>query len=119
MADDTIDFGDDEFLSDEKIRGPSARKAELSDLLKRLKAGAAAETKRFVDATDSEYWVCVCFQTREQKEDFLDRMGWTPMGDKYLDGLDVAALHGIKLPPAPQPGARKISRRWKEFVGFS
>lgn len=55
------------------------------------------EAARFRLATDSEYWFCVCFQSREQKEEFLSRMDLMDIGDKYLDGGMVSKRLGIEL----------------------
>jgi len=52
---------------------------------------AKNEADRFKRATDSEYWFAVCFTSREEKNAFLDRLGLTPIGDKYLPGDAVAA----------------------------
>lgn len=113
----------DEFLNDDfggfdKEPEPlSAPAPEMSDLLKKLKAGARAEKDVFMENTDSEYWVALCFQTRAQKEEFLTKMGWLELGDKYLDGVEVAAKQGIKLEnKTPKIRKRTISKRWKEFV---
>ncbi|MFT3791522.1 MAG: hypothetical protein QM741_10665 [Rudaea sp.] len=59
--------------------------------------------ERFVAATDSEYWACLCFQNREQKEAFLSALGILDIGDKYLDGPLVAKRLGIELPSAEVP----------------
>jgi hypothetical protein len=61
---------------------------EVSDTLKAFKERSAQEAKRFQDATDSEYWFAVCFQTREDKERFLKEF-LPKLGDKYLDGRKV------------------------------
>ena len=61
-------------------------KEELSEALKSFKKKAKAEHKVFVDNTDSEYWFCVCFQNREQKDEFLRKSNLMPIGDKYLNG---------------------------------
>lgn len=74
--------------------------AEASETLKAFKARAAAEEKRRMQATDSEFWCAICFQTREQKESFLDQLGLLVHGDKYLDGTVVARALRMKLPPA-------------------
>jgi len=71
--------------------------AEISETLRRFKERAKAEDKRFVDNTDSEYWICVGFQSREQKEEFLRLTGIDRLGDKYLDGMKVAGLLGVEL----------------------
>jgi hypothetical protein len=72
---------------------------ELSDILQGFKGRADKENQRILDATDSEYWVAVCFQTREQKEEFLKKIGvdMETMGDKYIDGMELAKIMGIKL----------------------
>ncbi len=80
---------------------------DMSGILTAFKERAQDENARLLDATDSEFWFAVCFQTREQKEEFLKKMGLLDIGDKYLDGLKVAAKLGIKL-ESPVPPARKI-----------
>lgn len=81
---------------------PDSREAdnqqEASALLESFKAKNQAEQLRFTVATDSEYWFCLCFQTRAQKVAFLEAMGWMDIGDKYLDGTAVAERLGIDLP---------------------
>lgn len=77
-------------------------KKELSATLKAFKAAAQNEQKVFQDNTDSEYWFCVCFQNRDQKEAFLKALAWFNHGDKYLDGQWVAKKMGVELPPANQ-----------------
>ena len=42
----------------------------------------------------------MCFQTREQKEAFLRAMNLFLIGDKYLDGVEVAKQLGINIPDA-------------------
>ena len=79
-----------------------AKKAELNALQQGFADRAKQEKKRFEDATDSEFWFCMCFNTREQKEAFLEQIGWDTNGaDKYVDGVDVARQVGLKLPASP------------------
>ncbi|HZV34089.1 MAG TPA: hypothetical protein VFB72_05885 [Verrucomicrobiae bacterium] len=70
----------------------------MSAALKAFKEQARNEEKVFKDNTETEYWFCVCFQSREQKEVFLKAMAWFEHGDKYLDGQFVAKKLGVKLP---------------------
>ena len=72
-----------------------ARVAE--NKLEAFKARAKAETERRQTATDSEYWVALCFETREQKEEFLEKIGMLAEGDKYVDGLELAKKLGLTL----------------------
>ncbi len=90
---------------------------EVSELLKGFRERAAREQTRYEDATDSEYWVAVCFQTREQKDEFLQKSGLLSLGDKYLDGLKVARKLGISIesPTPPMPKLR-IDRRLAQLA---
>jgi hypothetical protein len=91
--------------------------AEVNEVLSGFKARARQEDQRFEDATDSEYWVCLCFQTRDQKEEFLRKKGWLDLGDKYLDGMMVAEEEGItlesRIPPLPE---LTIDRRYTRLA---
>lgn len=77
--------------------------ADLEALDEGFRKRSKDESKRFQLATDSEYWACICFQTREQKDKFLQLMNLIDIGDKYLDGALVAKRLGIDLPQADVP----------------
>lgn len=72
-------------------------KADLDAIDEGFRARAKDEAARFRLATDSEYWFCVCFQSREQKEEFLRKMDLIDIGDKYLDGQLVAGRLGVEI----------------------
>jgi hypothetical protein len=109
-ADDLAFGGDDLFPTDDPI-GPidypgtadGDTAATLGAVGKAFKERAAQERKRFQNATDSEYWFAVVFETRAQKEAFLKAMKWIKGGDKYLDGIKLAELEGVDLPAAEVP----------------
>jgi len=90
---------------------------EVSEILEGFRARAGREQDRFVDATDSEHWIAVCFQTREQKEEFLSKLKLLELGDKYLDGMLVAERLGVNL-ESPVPGlpTLRIDRRLAELT---
>lgn len=71
--------------------------AEMDAVKQGFRDRKLGEQARFKDATDSEYWVAVCFQNREQKEEFLRKAGIIDLGDKYLDGMKVADRLGVEL----------------------
>lgn len=77
---------------------------------------AQREADRFQLATDTEFWFAVCFQSREQKEEFLRQMGWSDNGDKYLNGLDLATRQGISLPHVDLPKPKNISARLQRLA---
>lgn len=71
--------------------------SEITALEQGYRDRAKAEADRFKRATDSEYWFAVCFDSREAKEQFLHRAGLADIGDKYLDGREVADRLAIDL----------------------
>jgi hypothetical protein len=78
---------------------------------------AREENQRFEDATDSEYWIALCFQTREQKEEFLKKLDLLDLGDKYLDGRAVADKLGVQLDSeTPKWREGKKNRRLTELT---
>lgn len=77
--------------------------AEMSAVKKGFIERANRENERRKAATDSEYWFCVCFQSREQVESFLAATKWAPQKAKYLDGQKLARKLSVKLPVAPDP----------------
>lgn len=91
---------------------------ELTALQAGFRQRAKDEGKRFMEATDSEYWCCLCFQTREQKEAFLTALQLIQFGDKYLDGQLVAKQLGVPIPAADVPfnTGSKVDPKWHEFT---
>lgn len=96
--DDPIGALDYDSLSNEEVAVK-----ETSAVLAAFIARSKAEQERFLLATDSEYWVGLCFQTREQKEHFLREAKLLQAGDKYIDGALLAKRMDITLPPAAVP----------------
>lgn len=72
-------------------------KSETDALQTAYRARAAKEKKRFADATDSEYWVAICFKNRAAKESFLKQTKTIMLGDKYVDGHQFAHMLGLEL----------------------
>lgn len=81
----------------DNLETDSAR--ELSALEEGFRARAKNEEKRFFAATDSEFWLAVCFQDRDEKERFLAALGAADraktVGGRYISGRDLAALLDI------------------------
>lgn len=90
--------------------------AEMTAIKTGFVQRALNEDKRRQKATDSEYWVCLCFQSREQVEAFIETTGWGRRTDKYIDGQRVAAKLGVKLPHEDPPSRRiRISDDWSNL----
>lgn len=75
-------------------------KADLDEVQASFRERIKTENSRFQNTTDSEYWFAMCFQSREQKDAFLRAMDLFLIGDKYLDGVEVARQLGIDIPEA-------------------
>lgn len=76
------------YTEDEDLSEDSKR--ELDAYQKAYRGRAAREDDRFRDATDTEHWFAVCFTSRADKEEFLERFRLIDLGDKYLDGSLVS-----------------------------
>lgn len=81
-----------------KLAQRDAKKLEQDSnaLLKGFKERREAEAQRRKLATDTEYWVCVVFRDRPDKEAFITEFGLDdcPMipgtrGDKYINGYQL------------------------------
>lgn len=72
-------------------------KAELDALQVAFRDRMKGEADRFQQATDSEFWVALCFRDRAAKDKFLRVAELVALGDKYLDGHQVARVLGIEL----------------------
>lgn len=79
--------------------------AEVSDMMLSIKENRKNNAERFRDIEAGEFWFCVCFQSRSQKEQFLDGLlnkyspGNQNFGDKYVSGLELAEMLGIPVEP--------------------
>jgi len=74
---------------------------------------AVTDAARRLKATDSEYWVCLCFQTRAQVEEFLSNSGHPAPEEKYVDGVAFAERLGVTVTPDVTPyGQTKIDKKW-------
>lgn len=94
--------GADDPLADTKYTGylDEDLGEQLSDLQKGFKDRAKKERGRYRRAVDSAFWFAVYFQTREQKDAFLQAKNLRKKvyGDMYIDGQKWARQDGIELP---------------------
>lgn len=75
---------------------------EAEETVDEFKADMAREKAGIEFANDTEYWCAIVFETREQKDAFLEALKLSRIGDKYLNGLRVAEAIGVSLPPGPK-----------------
>jgi len=96
-----------------KTPGEEARE-EVGEALVSLRLREAAEVKRRELTTDSEFWFCVCFQSRDDKEAFLRAIKFTK-ADKYISGYDLAKSVGVDMPEPPRVAkahGNRFAKRW-------
>lgn len=86
---------------------------EMGEAEKGFRARMKAENERFRDMCDTEYWCCLCFKSRAQKEEFLRSVG-IDTDLKYIDGREMA--RAVKRPvKTPDLKFAKIKAPDKEF----
>lgn len=70
---------------------------EMSAILKAIIERKRAQAERFRITDDPEYFLCLCFQSRDQKNEFIMASGWGDLGEKYINGLEVARRLGVSV----------------------
>lgn len=96
-GDDDNPLADVTLTDDLQANMDEGMSAALQEIIQRKKA----TQERFRVATDSEFFFCLVFQSRDQKDDFLRLIHWEDLGDKYLNGLEVARRLNIPLQVVP------------------
>lgn len=90
---------------------------ELGEVEKGFRERLKNENKRFRDMCDTEYWCCVCFTSRAQKEEFLKSLGLDPL-DKYIDGKEIA--RAMKRPvKTPDMKFAKVGKGSREYSAIA
>jgi hypothetical protein len=85
--------------------------ADQEAAFKAVGARIKQEKQNFYDQTDGEYWACMVFVTRAQRDAFVVAMKWLDITENrcYVDGIEAAKRLGVPLPPAqvrfPEPKA--------------
>lgn len=87
--------------------------AELAVTLDTLLTNKKGKNEAYRIANDDEFWLAICFQSEEQKFQFLELSGWIALGDKYIDGLKVAQRLTLAVEPIamPKPKMTRILRK--------
>jgi hypothetical protein len=78
--------------------------AEFSEVLRQFKARDSREQSRQDDADDAEYFVVLVFQSKTQREAFVEHVGEDGPDHQYVDGIRVAEKLDIPIP--------EVDRNW-------
>ena len=93
---------------------------EIFVALAAIKAEKQQRRDQYRVLTSPNFYAVVCFQSEEQRDEFLVKSGWAVPGTKYLDGLELAARLGVDVQPINLP--RKTAKpapkslRGHEFI---
>jgi hypothetical protein len=77
--------------------------AEISAALAAIKAEKKERRDAYRVLTNPNYYTVVVFQSTDQRDEFLDKAGWRPFGEKYIDGLALAQHLGVDVQPINLP----------------
>lgn len=86
--------------------------AELDAVKSSFQQRAEHETRRRKKATESGYWICLCFQTQAQADAFA--LAATGKTDRFADGVRAARTLRIEIPADDTPfgPGPRIDRKW-------
>ncbi len=73
--------------------------AEMSELVRQIKEKRQADRDRFRVLREPDYFVVLCFQSRDQRNEFLAKSEWAEEDTKYLNGLEICRRLGIDVQP--------------------
>ena len=104
MAAAGIDFSNLDFSVTEETFKTSEEKAEEASglgekdpALETFKQHREEAREALEDMTDASYYLCVVFQSREQKEEFLSKVKLPCEGGMFSSGLKLAELMGVEV----------------------
>lgn len=69
---------------------------------------AKQEQKRRKNATDSEFWLCLCFKTDADRARFTEKIGYS--GGRFVNGVEFRKLTEKIKPDAPKRGFPRKAR---------
>jgi hypothetical protein len=92
-------------------------KAELGQVLRDMQGQAKRAQAQFKLNTDTDYYLCLCFVSREQKREFLTRLVLGDLGERFLSGVEVAKRLGVALTPVDyRPHEGKADKGLSELI---
>lgn len=88
---------------------------EMSEIVRQIKEEKKAQYERFRIGRDPHYYLMLCFQSHDQRDEFVLKSGWDATDGRFVNGLDVARELGlgvepIPLEPLPQRGKPHLYR---------
>lgn len=98
---------------DEYVDNANNHAHEVLDAIDDLASQVKAQKVHMADITSATYWFAVCFNTQDQKEEFLEKMGYNPK-DTFFGGKEFAKKCGFKLEaPSRLYNTRKVFVKYR------
>lgn len=120
LGNEAVEPEPDALLPDGRLRVEADAEAELNAVAAKFQAVYKQNREDFTNATDSCYFVSVCFQSRAQLTEFLNKanlMDKLDSNSQFLDGKFLAERMGIKLnTPALRLRRPRQDRRTAELA---
>ncbi len=69
----------------------------VSEMLLQFQKSTAGESATRDANINTRYWFALAFQTEAAKREFLTKIGWIDLGDKYFCGEEIANRLGIEM----------------------
>lgn len=120
-------FADAEFDPDANLEDMANQEVGMiSDALRKILEEKAERKRKYALLTDAAYYVCVVFQTVDQKLDFMEKADWDTLDGNFqsmmINGLELADMMGIELetvyiPKKDPPQAPVALRDPKIIIG--
>jgi len=80
---------------------------ETDDIMSLIRENRRSHAEKFRDVEAGEFWSCICFQSRSQRDEFITNLlaKYAPhtnidkFGAKYISGLELADMLGVAIEP--------------------
>ena len=91
---------------------------EVNEVINEFSAKAKAETDRFKQNTDANYFTVLTFNNSEQLDEFLNKVGLTPSDKQYIDGIALCKKIGIDITTKSlkTPSSFKVNKRLTNMI---
>ena len=75
----------------------ASAESEMSEIVRQIKADKKARYERFRIEQNKHYYLMLCFQSRDQRDEFAQATGWATVEGRFVNGLDVARRLGVDI----------------------
>ena len=70
---------------------------EMSEIVRQIKEQKKARYEQFRIASDPDFYLLMCFQSSDQKKEFLEKSKWEAFQELFVNGLEVASMLNLEI----------------------